>query len=312
MARVGFQLPSGRAEKRSGWGGHGQRSMPMLRVLTCCGCLSEVSAVNEASSAAPPQTRASQVARSEAQGHGQWGRLFFAYFLLATQKKVGAPPGAYPGQPMHPTPQAPHPNPLPKGAREKKVKPTDTPDSVRTGCPARDRHQSGPPVARTARCHLPASSPCGPQGRKRSRGEPRRCRGWPIWCCCAQRLPVSPGLNRLVSVALILTLGPLQGCRWRGVTSCAVLCSPDVPPVRPFGACTSGGLAGFTDAIIAGRVAHGAQIGVPLVSTKTLFSSTNSKPNTPRPMATAPALQRLTLQPPTSKAQLMAIATRLK
>ena len=30
-------------------------------------------------------------------GHGQWGRFFFAYFLLATQKKVGAPPGAYPG-----------------------------------------------------------------------------------------------------------------------------------------------------------------------------------------------------------------------
>ena len=33
---------------------------------------------------------------------------------------------------------------------------------------------------------------------------------------------------RLVSVALILT------SRWRGVTSCAVLCSPDVPPVRRF------------------------------------------------------------------------------
>ena len=98
MARVGVQLPSGRAEKRRAWGGHGQRSMPMHRDLTCCGCLSGVSAANKASSAAPPQARASQVARSEAQGHGQWGRLSFAYFSLATQRKVGAPPGAHPGQ----------------------------------------------------------------------------------------------------------------------------------------------------------------------------------------------------------------------
>ena len=98
MARIGVQLPSGRAEKRRAWGGHGQRSMPMHRGLTCCGCLSAVNEVNAASSAAPPQARASQVARSEAKGHGQWGRLFFAYFLLATQKKAGAPPGAHPGQ----------------------------------------------------------------------------------------------------------------------------------------------------------------------------------------------------------------------
>ena len=59
--------------------------------------------------------------------------------------------------------------------------------------------------------------------------------------------------SRLVSVALILT------SRWRGVTSYAVLCSPDVPPVRGFphndlhyclslslASCTSGGLACFT------------------------------------------------------------------
>ena len=30
--------------------------------------------------------------------------------------------------------------------------------------------------------------------------------GVPIWYCCAQRLPVSPRLNWLVSVALILSL----------------------------------------------------------------------------------------------------------
>jgi len=54
-----------------------------------------------------------------------------------------------------------------------------TPDSVHRGLPRRDRHYSGPPVTRTARCHLPASS-----------AEPPR--NWPTWCCCAQRLPVSP------------------------------------------------------------------------------------------------------------------------
>ena len=46
--------------------------------------------------------------------------------------------------------------------------------------------------------------------------------------------------HRLVSVALILT------SRWRGVTSYAVLCSPDVPPVPGFPYGTSGGLACFT------------------------------------------------------------------
>ena len=50
--------------------------------------------------------------------------------------------------------------------------------------------------------------------------------------------------SRLVSVALILT------SRWRGVTSYAVLCSPDVPPVPGFPYGTSGGLACFTGWII--------------------------------------------------------------
>ncbi len=41
--------------------------------------------------------RAPQVARNEVEGHAQWGRLFFAYFLLARQKKVSRPPGRTPG-----------------------------------------------------------------------------------------------------------------------------------------------------------------------------------------------------------------------
>ena len=130
MARVGVELPSGRAEKRRAWGGHGQRSMPMHRDLTCCGCLSGVSAANKASSAAPPRARASQAARSEAKGHGQWGRLSLVPFF-GEAKKGTAPPGAHPGQRAHAAPTqnqtsanysnaaAPHPSPLPKGARGK-------------------------------------------------------------------------------------------------------------------------------------------------------------------------------------------------
>ena len=38
------------------------------------------------------------------------------------------------------------------------MKPTDKPDSVHEGFPSRDHHYSGPPVARTARCYLPAHS----------------------------------------------------------------------------------------------------------------------------------------------------------
>ena len=35
-------------------------------------------------------------------GRRQWGRLFFAYFLLAKQKKVRPPPGGFPGQQLQP------------------------------------------------------------------------------------------------------------------------------------------------------------------------------------------------------------------
>ena len=76
--------------------------MRLLQALTRCGCPSGVNEVNKASSAEPPRDRASQVARSEAQGHGQWGRLSSAYSSLAEQRRVGAPPGAHPGlRPQH-------------------------------------------------------------------------------------------------------------------------------------------------------------------------------------------------------------------
>ena len=61
--------------------------------------------LSEASLHGPRLARASQAARSEAEGQGQWGRLSFAYFSLARQRKVGRPPGRTPGQPRS---QAPH------------------------------------------------------------------------------------------------------------------------------------------------------------------------------------------------------------
>lgn len=137
---------------------------------------------------------------------------------------------------------------------KKSVKSADTPDSVHTGCPVRDRHSSGPGVARPARCHLPASSAGHLNAGLLGVAARRDC-------------PFHPARSRLVSVALILT------SRWRAVSSCAALCSPDVPPVRPFGAaacrsrscsrqrllraCTSGGLAGFTAVIIRAKPASG-------------------------------------------------------
>ncbi len=71
-------LPSGCAE---------ERSVSRIRARSC---------LSEASSARPRETRAPQVARSEAEGRRQWGRLFFGYFLLARQKKVTRPPGRDP------------------------------------------------------------------------------------------------------------------------------------------------------------------------------------------------------------------------
>src|SRR5438105_3295309 len=59
--------------------------------------------LSEASLRGPREKRAPQVARSEAQGRGQWGRLFFGYFLLAKQKKVTRLPGRHPGPGLKPT-----------------------------------------------------------------------------------------------------------------------------------------------------------------------------------------------------------------
>ena len=72
------QTPSVRAEQRSKTGNQKRA------------CLSA------ASLHASPVLRAAQGARSEAQGRGQQGRLFFGDFLLAKQKKVTRQPGRLP------------------------------------------------------------------------------------------------------------------------------------------------------------------------------------------------------------------------
>ena len=94
----GLHLPSGRAEKRRAWGGRGSAACRAL----CSDSLRlferrERSEQSEFRSAAPCPSIAG-CPEAKRRGHGQWGRLFFGYFLLARQKKVTAPPGAHPGQ----------------------------------------------------------------------------------------------------------------------------------------------------------------------------------------------------------------------
>ena len=82
----GLPHRSGRAEKRRAWGGRGSAA--------CRASCSDLLRMFER------RERSEQSEfRSEAEGHGQWGRLFL--WLLSfwrDKKKVTAPPGAHPGQ----------------------------------------------------------------------------------------------------------------------------------------------------------------------------------------------------------------------
>ena len=97
--------PSVCAEARSGRGERVRRRTRTQRDLTRRSCLSGGPQARSEFCGAP-RPRAPQLARSEAEGRRQQGRLSFAYFSLATQRKVGAPPGALPGQraPLTPPP----------------------------------------------------------------------------------------------------------------------------------------------------------------------------------------------------------------
>ena len=78
-----------------GWAGAAQHAPAVCS--DCCGCLSgALKAQSEFRSPAPGPSIAG-CPRAQRRGHGVWGRLSFAYFSLARQRKVGAPPGAHPG-----------------------------------------------------------------------------------------------------------------------------------------------------------------------------------------------------------------------
>ena len=83
----GLHLPSGRVEKRRAWGAGAAAQHAALRDLTRCGCLSEVNAVNEASSAAPPHVRASQVAPERSAGDTAGGVAFLLPTFLWRDKE---------------------------------------------------------------------------------------------------------------------------------------------------------------------------------------------------------------------------------
>jgi len=91
--------PAGCAEKRRSWGGFVCRRTHAPRELACRSCLSGVRRTQRVLRHHPSSEhrRLPPFARQGEWGTQTGGRLFFAYFLLATQKKVGAPPGAHPG-----------------------------------------------------------------------------------------------------------------------------------------------------------------------------------------------------------------------
>ncbi len=75
---------------------------PMLRELTRCGCLSGAATQRSEFRSAPRNRPDAGLPLRKAKGSQTWGRLFFAYFLLAKQKKVSRPPGRQPGsRPTH-------------------------------------------------------------------------------------------------------------------------------------------------------------------------------------------------------------------
>ncbi len=76
---------------------------PMLRALTRRSCPNEAAKQRSEFCGAPRNRPAAGLPRSEAQGSQTGGRLFFAYFLLAKQKKVSRLPGRQPGS--HPQPK---------------------------------------------------------------------------------------------------------------------------------------------------------------------------------------------------------------
>ena len=98
MARVGLFTPLWLRLGRGAFGVSVGVAAPTHRCLTCRGCLNGAPQARSEFCGTPRKRPDTGLPRSAAKGSQTWGRLFFAYFLLAKQKKVSAPPGAYPGQ----------------------------------------------------------------------------------------------------------------------------------------------------------------------------------------------------------------------
>ena len=86
MARGDFTSPLA-VPRSAGRGAGAAAQHAALRDLTRCGCLSEVNAVNEASSAAPPHVRASQVAPKRSAGDTASGVAFLLPTFLWRDKE---------------------------------------------------------------------------------------------------------------------------------------------------------------------------------------------------------------------------------
>ena len=87
----------------------------VLRELTRCGCPNGAATQRSEFRSAPRSRTAAGLPRSAAKGSQTGGRLFFAYFLLAKQKKVSRPPGRNPGSRLHQRHTAPSVHQAPKG-----------------------------------------------------------------------------------------------------------------------------------------------------------------------------------------------------
>ena len=92
----GLQTPCGCACVAGLAGWRVQRSMHALRELTRRGCLNGAPQARSEFCGGTPTASIAGCPGAQRRGHGKWGRLFFAYFLLAKQKKAGRPPGRDP------------------------------------------------------------------------------------------------------------------------------------------------------------------------------------------------------------------------
>ena len=116
---------------------------------------------------------------------------------------------------------------------QKSVKPTDKPDSVHAGCPARDHHYSGPQVT----LRLGATYPHTPGARSGRIGQAAALCVCLLGIAARRDCPFHPILKsaRLCcSDPHLIPRTCVRGFQWTAVSCYAALCSPDVPPVRCF------------------------------------------------------------------------------